>query len=243
MYHYRSYKHVVIFAILHVVLLQCQYEDATVACGGKLYPVHRLVLSACSDYFQQMFALTHGKHSVIVLKDITTEVFEALLSYMYIGKVDVRREKISELINAAACLEIRGLAVSEGHEELLSQSSTINNGSKRTIEQINGSVLEGNLYKTAKIPKLCNSTAAMLTELHAESSNNFNNDSMSNKELEDSSCDEDIQVCGEHENSLDLLSTCNISQIDVVNYLKQVLYYALYFLHKYCLKFKLFDTE
>ncbi|KAA0199272.1 hypothetical protein HAZT_HAZT011728 [Hyalella azteca] len=33
-----------------------------------------------------MFEKTHGKHPVIVLKDIKKEVFEALLKYMYIGE-------------------------------------------------------------------------------------------------------------------------------------------------------------
>lgn len=91
--------------------MQHNYDDATVACDGKLYPVHQLVLSTCSEYFEEMFAKTHGKHPVIVLKDIKKEVFEALLQYMYVGEVNVVQEKLSELIGAAECLKIKGLAV------------------------------------------------------------------------------------------------------------------------------------
>ncbi|XP_018015826.1 longitudinals lacking protein, isoforms N/O/W/X/Y isoform X2 [Hyalella azteca] len=95
------------------------YDDATVACDGKLYPVHKLVLSTCSEYFEEMFEKTHGKHPVIVLKDIKKEVFEALLKYMYIGEVNVVQEKLAELINAAECLKIKGLAVPDEEPEQL----------------------------------------------------------------------------------------------------------------------------
>lgn len=144
-------------------LFQNHYEDATVACAGKLYPVHRLVLSACSDYFEQMFALTHGKHSVIVLKDVSTEVFEALLSYMYIGKVDVRKEKLGELINAAACLEIRGLAVSEAYEGLTAQHCI-----KRSIDQVN---LHQDSHSSNKIPRLDTDHLDMRTDVPSSPNN------------------------------------------------------------------------
>ena len=92
-------------------LLQKSYHDATVACGGALYPVHKIVLSTCSEYFEEMFDSIMDKHPIIVLKDIKGEVFEALLKYMYIGEVNVIQELLSELISAAECLKIKGLGV------------------------------------------------------------------------------------------------------------------------------------
>ncbi|KAF2349628.1 BTB/POZ domain [Trinorchestia longiramus] len=103
------------------------YDDATVACDGKLYPVHKLVLSTCSEYFEEMFEKTHGKHPVIVLKDIKKEVFEALLKYMYIGEVNVVQEKLAELINAAECLKIKGLAVPDEEPEPQNHSTSNKN--------------------------------------------------------------------------------------------------------------------
>ena len=66
-----------------------------------------------------MFEKTQGKHPVIVLKDIKSEVFEALLKYMYIGEVNVVQEKLSELINAAECLKIKGLAAPDEEPETI----------------------------------------------------------------------------------------------------------------------------
>ncbi|KAA0191534.1 hypothetical protein HAZT_HAZT008622 [Hyalella azteca] len=60
------------------------FSDVSVACSGKLYAVHKLVLSSCSDYFSSILHATNCPQPVIVLKDITNYDFEALLSYMYL---------------------------------------------------------------------------------------------------------------------------------------------------------------
>lgn len=91
--------------------MQESYCDVTLACDGKFYSLHKFVLSTCSEYFEQMFDKTQCKHPVIVLKDINSEDLEALLSYMYVGEVNVVQEKLTSLIKAAECLRIKGLAV------------------------------------------------------------------------------------------------------------------------------------
>ena len=83
----------------------------TLACDGKFYSVHKLVLSTCSDYFCAMFDKTACKSPVIVLKDIKSEDLEALLDYMYLGEVNVRQSDLASLIKAAENLRIKGLAV------------------------------------------------------------------------------------------------------------------------------------
>ncbi|XP_063597412.1 protein tramtrack, beta isoform-like isoform X3 [Penaeus indicus] len=88
-----------------------RYTDVTVTCEGKFYPVHKLVLSTCSDYFLKMFERTPCKHPIIVLKDIHCKEIEALLSYMYDGVVSVAQNDLSQLIKAAELLQIKGLAV------------------------------------------------------------------------------------------------------------------------------------
>ncbi|XP_042233655.1 zinc finger and BTB domain-containing protein 7B-like isoform X14 [Homarus americanus] len=88
-----------------------RYTDVTVACEGKFYPVHKLVLSTCSEYFEKIFENTPCKHPVIVLKDVQTDELEALLSYMYEGAVSVAQNDLARLIKAAEVLRIKGLAV------------------------------------------------------------------------------------------------------------------------------------
>ncbi|XP_037798646.1 protein tramtrack, alpha isoform-like isoform X9 [Penaeus monodon] len=88
-----------------------RYTDATLACDGKFYPVHKLVLSTCSEYFENMFEHTPCKHPIIVLKDVKPDELEALLSYMYAGVVSVAQNDLARLIKAAEMLQIKGLAV------------------------------------------------------------------------------------------------------------------------------------
>ncbi|XP_042224569.1 longitudinals lacking protein, isoforms A/B/D/L-like isoform X12 [Homarus americanus] len=97
--------------ILGVLRDKQAYTDVTLACDGKFYSVHKLVLSTCSDYFCAMFDKTACKSPVIVLKDIKCEDLEALLDYMYLGEVNVRQCDLASLIKAAENLRIKGLAV------------------------------------------------------------------------------------------------------------------------------------
>ncbi|XP_045113519.1 longitudinals lacking protein, isoforms H/M/V-like isoform X14 [Portunus trituberculatus] len=99
------------FHILSTIRSKESYCDVTIACDGKFYPVHKLVLSTCSDYFEQMFERTNCKHPIIVLKDIRSQELEALLNYMYVGEVNVLQNELAGLIKAAECLMIKGLAV------------------------------------------------------------------------------------------------------------------------------------
>ncbi|KAK8744072.1 hypothetical protein OTU49_000987 [Cherax quadricarinatus] len=109
-----------------------RYTDVTVACDGKFYQVHKLVLSTCSEYFEKIFENTPCKHPVIVLKDVQTDELEALLSYMYEGAVSVAQNDLARLIKAAEVLRIKGLAVPD--EPPLSESC-----SKRVTQSRNAS--------------------------------------------------------------------------------------------------------
>ncbi|XP_071513704.1 uncharacterized protein [Panulirus ornatus] len=99
------------FHILSTLHRKELYSDVTLACNGKFFPVHKLVLSVCSEYFEEMFKQTNCKHPIIVLKDILQDDLEALLNYMYAGEANVAQSDLARLIKAAECLRIKGLAV------------------------------------------------------------------------------------------------------------------------------------
>ncbi|XP_047484905.1 longitudinals lacking protein, isoforms H/M/V-like isoform X1 [Penaeus indicus] len=99
------------FHILSTLHRKELYSDVTLACNGKFFPVHKLVLSVCSEYFEEMFKQTTCKHPIIVLKDILHDDLEALLNYMYAGEANVAQNDLARLIKAAECLRIKGLAV------------------------------------------------------------------------------------------------------------------------------------
>ncbi|MCL4139413.1 UNVERIFIED_CONTAM: hypothetical protein GTU68_060750, partial [Idotea baltica] len=90
---------------------QEKYSDATIACQGKYFPVHRIILSTCSEYFDEIFERMQCPHPYVVFKDIEPREMELLLNYMYQGEVNVTQEMLPSLIKAAEALKIKGLAV------------------------------------------------------------------------------------------------------------------------------------
>lgn len=93
---------------------QSSLIDVTLACEGKLYPAHKLVLSSCSDYFSFIFENTPQKDSlVVVLNDIPSKTLEYLLEFIYIGVINVKHTELSSLIRAAQYLKVKGLVATD----------------------------------------------------------------------------------------------------------------------------------
>ena len=90
------------------------YTDVTLACNGKLYPLHKFVLAICSEYFSEILERTECTNPMVILTGIQCSDMELLIEYMYTGEVNVRKDRISSLMKAAECLRIKGLEI---HDE------------------------------------------------------------------------------------------------------------------------------
>jgi len=98
--------------------------DVTLFCEGKLLKAHKVVLSACSPYFQKLFAQTTDKHPIVILKDVKHDELKALLHYMYKGEVNVSQEQLGSLIKTAESLKIKGLADGAKNGDVASSKPT-----------------------------------------------------------------------------------------------------------------------
>ncbi|KAJ4433475.1 hypothetical protein ANN_15778 [Periplaneta americana] len=87
--------------------------DVTLVCEETSVRAHKVVLSACSPYFQRIFSENPCKHPVIVLKDLRGWEVQAIVDFMYKGEISVVQEQLSSLIKAAESLQVRGLAHTE----------------------------------------------------------------------------------------------------------------------------------
>ncbi|XP_049298381.1 protein jim lovell isoform X2 [Anopheles funestus] len=83
--------------------------DVTLVCAETSIRAHKVVLSACSPFFQRVFSETPCKHPVIVLKDFRGWVVQAIVDFMYRGEISVPQERLSVLIQAGESLQVRGL--------------------------------------------------------------------------------------------------------------------------------------
>ncbi|GAB0090049.1 Protein jim lovell [Sergentomyia squamirostris] len=84
--------------------------DVTLVCAETSIRAHKVVLSACSPFFQRVFADTPCKHPVIVLKDFNGWIVQAIIDFMYRGEIRVSKTHVQTLIQAGESLQIRGLA-------------------------------------------------------------------------------------------------------------------------------------
>ncbi|XP_017065217.1 modifier of mdg4 [Drosophila eugracilis] len=91
-----------------------RFVDVTLACEGHQLHCHRLVLAACSTYFESILAEHPCKHPVIILpREIKLWEIQALVDFMYKGEVNVTQAGLGQLLRCAEQLQIRGLYGSE----------------------------------------------------------------------------------------------------------------------------------
>ncbi|KZC06878.1 PREDICTED: protein tramtrack, beta isoform-like [Dufourea novaeangliae] len=91
--------------------------DTTLACQGGMLRAHRLVLAACSPYFERVFKEHYGEQPILILKGVAVEEMECLLDFMYRGSIDVAEEHLPSLIKTATDLEVRGLSGDHRNQE------------------------------------------------------------------------------------------------------------------------------
>ncbi|XP_063228427.1 longitudinals lacking protein, isoforms A/B/D/L-like isoform X4 [Bacillus rossius redtenbacheri] len=88
--------------------------DCTVAAEGQYLKAHKVVLSACSPFFERLLTQHCERHPIIILKDVTFKELEAMIFYMYRGKVNICQDQLGSLLKAAESLQIKGLSDSGG---------------------------------------------------------------------------------------------------------------------------------
>lgn len=124
------------------------FVDVTLACDGNSIKAHKMVLSACSPYFQSLFFDNPCQHPIVIMRDVKWPELTAVVEFMYKGKqtvflfqltilhenitaickkqikgeINVRQEQIAPLLRVAEMLKIRGLADVKGDLDLNSES-------------------------------------------------------------------------------------------------------------------------
>ncbi|XP_041987031.1 protein bric-a-brac 1-like isoform X5 [Aricia agestis] len=105
-------------------LLQSEsFVDVTLACEGQSLKAHKVVLSACSPYFQTLFMDNPCRHPIIIMRDIKYCDLKAVVDFMYRGEINVSQDQISALLKVAEMLKIRGLTDVSGEHAVLRSAS------------------------------------------------------------------------------------------------------------------------
>ncbi|GLG92910.1 Protein jim lovell [Gryllus bimaculatus] len=102
-----------------------QFVDVTLACEGRSIKCHKMMLSACSAYFEELLSQNPCQHPIVLMKDLKYWEVQALVDFMYRGEVNVAQDKLPSLLAAAEALQIKGLAgpAFSSHDDENTQSS------------------------------------------------------------------------------------------------------------------------
>lgn len=100
--------------------------DVVISASGTLFQAHKLVLSVCSKFFQDVFSQTilqQSSNTVIYLKDVEAKHMQLLLSYMYRGEVDVEDNELADFLKTASGLQIKGLSEQDNQSKPTKETS------------------------------------------------------------------------------------------------------------------------
>ncbi|KAK8733945.1 hypothetical protein OTU49_006258 [Cherax quadricarinatus] len=107
-------------------LLQSEsFTDVTLACEGKSLRAHKVVLSACSSYFEQLFEEHPDKSPIIILKDMKFTHVSQLVTFMYRGEINITQDMLSGLLKTAETLKVKGLAEVSGDQPVAQVANPI----------------------------------------------------------------------------------------------------------------------
>lgn len=99
------------------MIMDQDFVDVTLACEGSAIKAHKVVLSACSDYFKELFLANPCKHPIVILKDMKMDDLKAIVDFMYKGEVNVFNHQLAALLKTAHILKVKGLTESKDDDE------------------------------------------------------------------------------------------------------------------------------
>ena len=113
--------------------------DVTLACDDGTIEAHKVVISASSSFFRNVFKKTKQPHPFIYLRGVDYQFLEALLDYIYTGKTQILAEDVDRFLLVARDLKIKSLA-----EEEIIQDNTINESCGEILKQLDDDKCEPN---------------------------------------------------------------------------------------------------
>ncbi|XP_014250800.1 modifier of mdg4-like isoform X2 [Cimex lectularius] len=105
-------------SVFHHLLRTQAFVDVTLACNDQSLKAHKVVLSACSSYFQKLLLENPCKHPTIIMpQDVCFTDLKFIIEFVYKGEIDVSQAELQSLLKTADQLKIKGLCeVPDGKE-------------------------------------------------------------------------------------------------------------------------------
>jgi len=99
--------------------------NVTLSAEGRTVKCHQEILSACSNWFENILSSVESyQHPIILLKDVSFIELEYIVNFMYSGEVVVPQEEIQSFLKTAELLEIKGLLDQQEEKKVPKQPSS-----------------------------------------------------------------------------------------------------------------------
>ncbi|XP_044012820.1 longitudinals lacking protein, isoforms H/M/V isoform X1 [Aphidius gifuensis] len=105
-----KYHHSNLQTMFSQLLERQAYCDVTLACEGQTLRAHKVVLSACSTYFDTILSQYEEKDPIVIMRDVKFSDIKVLVEFMYKGEINIDHTRLSSLLKTAEDLHIKGLA-------------------------------------------------------------------------------------------------------------------------------------
>ncbi|KAK9869962.1 hypothetical protein WA026_006060 [Henosepilachna vigintioctopunctata] len=90
--------------------------DVTLSCSGKYIKAHKLILSASSSYFREIFQVHKVDNPLIILNNVKYEYLKHVIDFIYNGEIRVKDTDLEEILLLGTNLKVKGLSnVTEKH--------------------------------------------------------------------------------------------------------------------------------
>ena len=96
------------------------FADVTLACAdGQQIEAHKIVLSSCSPFFQNILLQNPHQHPLLYMKGINIGFMQSLIKFVYSGEVEIKNENLEIFLEIADDLQIAGLTkMAEDDEQM-----------------------------------------------------------------------------------------------------------------------------
>ena len=102
------------------------FDVSLVSEDGHSMKAHRMILSAGSQFFKNIFDSNEDKNMLIYLKGVKGDKLKSMLDFLYNGEVNVAQDDLDNFLSVASEMKLTGLERKTGNfEEKDTEDSTV----------------------------------------------------------------------------------------------------------------------
>ena len=115
-------------------------QDVTIVTDdNEQVAAHKLVLSACSEYFKNIFKKNKSSNLLLCIEGVNSADLGNVLDYIYNGQVQIFQENIDRFLEVAQRLKLEGLLGNkeeEASEDLEKPNLEVGDGGLQTVNEL-----------------------------------------------------------------------------------------------------------